>query len=146
MVANLVIMTAELIGMTRVRGALVAVVLACGVHAAPVQKAVRASLIQLIGVPPALEGKRILTEGFASFDFEGAALYVSEADYLNNLSFNGISLTLTADDLKKYASMDKKYVYAVGIYSGKDRGHYEVSSGNLRVESLAVIPTAPSRP
>ena len=93
-----------------------------------------------------LEGERIFTEGFAVFEHEGTALYVSQGDYQNGIILNGIWLSLTAEDARKYASLDKKYVYAVGTYSGKFRGHASVFSGSLRVENLAAIPTALNRP
>ena len=52
----------------------------------------RVSLIQLIADPGRWDGKEVRVIGFARFEYEGDALYLSKADYLLGLSESAIGL------------------------------------------------------
>jgi hypothetical protein len=52
----------------------------------------RVPLIQLIANPEKWDGKEVRVVGFARFEYEGDALYLSEEDYLLGLSESSIGI------------------------------------------------------
>jgi len=84
--------------------------------------------------PEAFDGVLVGVQGFVSFDFEGTALYLSETDYLNDLTLN--ALWLAADNEHLDPTNDHQYCLVLGKLDAGHHGHMGVFSGMLIVEDI----------
>jgi hypothetical protein len=87
------------------------------------------SLIHLIQHPDVYDQKHVRVVGFASFEFEGTAVYVSQEAYDHTITKNAIWLDVgLPESVLKY---HKKYVLVEGIFDRNRLGHKNMFSGTL---------------
>jgi hypothetical protein len=88
------------------------------------------SLLQILHSPKLFDGKRVRVIGFASFSFEGKAIYVSEEAYRHAVTKNGLWLSCDLNDETK--KLHETYVLVEGILDAKSLGHLKMYSGTVR--------------
>ena len=97
------------------------------------------SLIELIARPELYDGKRVRVIGFVNFEFEGNALYVSQEDWLQGITPNGVwldpQLALPAgierDTTSPYYRPNRRYALLEGKFHGGPGGHLSMWSGSI---------------
>jgi hypothetical protein len=87
------------------------------------------SLIHLIQHPDVYQHKHIRVIGFASFEFEGKALYISREDYEKAITKNAVWLDIELTEGVK--RNHKKYVLVEGVFDGNNLGHLKLFSGTI---------------
>jgi len=88
------------------------------------------SVIRLIGCPEELRGHSVRVIGYCVLRFEGRAIYLAEADFLNAVTKNALWLDV---DLKpEYTKLDGQYVLVEGTFDSDNRGHLQLYSGTVR--------------
>ena len=93
------------------------------------------SLITLIARPELYDGKPVRVVGFIRFEFEGNALYMSRADYENNVTRNGLWIDpppgFRSFNGPVKAKPNSQYALVEAIFSARNRGHMGMWSGAL---------------
>jgi len=103
---------------------------------ADAESAIPVSLINLIATPDQFEGKLVLVEGFASFEFEGSALYLTSEDYTHQLYRNAIWLTVTSLSEVELKALDRRFVSVEGRFRSTDRGHGDLYAASVEVTKI----------
>jgi len=68
------------------------------------------------------------------FEFEEMMLYVSEADFANNIPINGVALATARGGIEQFHDLNRRYVHVVGVFDAKSKGHMAMASGAILVE------------
>jgi hypothetical protein len=87
------------------------------------------SMIDLIANPELFDGKKVMVQGYAHFEFEGDAIYLHKEDFLYGSLRN--SLWLEIDHTKSFVKCQDSYVYVRGTYRAGMGGHFDMFSGVL---------------
>ena len=89
------------------------------------------SIVELIARPERNEARRVMVAGFLHLEFEGDALYLHIDDCKYHISKNAVWVSLS-DDLRPLAEKyNNRYVYLVGTFTAKRKGHCGLFSGEL---------------
>ncbi len=80
------------------------------------QERVKVSLVQLIATPDRFDGKAVEVKGFLEMDWEGALLYLHQADADNAMLSNAIWVRVTGQMKKDEEKLNKKYVTVRGKF------------------------------
>ncbi len=97
------------------------------------------SIIELIARPERNEGHRVMLTGFLHLEFEGDALYLHNDDYRFHIYKNAIWVNLP-ENLRPIAEKyNNRYVYLVGSFTAKKKGHCGLFSGEIyRITSIEI--------
>lgn len=87
------------------------------------------SMIHVIAHPERYHGRAIRVIGFCSFRFEGKSIYLSEGDYRNGISKNG--LWLSADHSDAYQKLHESHVIVEGTFDMNIQGHLSRNFGAI---------------
>jgi hypothetical protein len=88
------------------------------------------SLIRLVSNPEAFEGKAVRVEGILRVEFEGDALFLSEADLRHRISKNGIWIDIPEKWLPQLEKLSGHYVLVEGVFA-TGTGHMGAYSGTI---------------
>ncbi len=86
------------------------------------------SLHELLAQPREYHGKRVRVIGFAHFEFEGDALYLSREDFERGIAINALWLPRPTGSLDSIANHD---VVVEATFDALFRGHFSMTSGAL---------------
>lgn len=89
------------------------------------------SIIQLIAVPKAFDGKRVRVHGFAEIEYEGNALYLHEEDRKYRIDKNSLALDVPLELIRKAKGLRHNYVIIEGTFSAANQGHFSTRSGGI---------------
>ncbi|MEP7237440.1 MAG: hypothetical protein ABI685_06240 [Ferruginibacter sp.] len=92
------------------------------------------SLVKLITNPENYDGKKIKVIVYLHLEFEGDAIYLHKEDYDNSLSKNGFWVDFSPS-LTKLINPDhynNKYVFLIGTFDSKHKGHMDLFGGTIR--------------
>ena len=104
------------------------------------------SMIELIANPEKFDGKRVFVSGFVHFEFEGNGLYLHDEDFVDNIWKNGIGLSVTPEQEKRYAVCDAKYCFVVGTFHAVKPGYSSLWSGHLSdVTAMQILATSANK-
>lgn len=89
----------------------------------------RISMVALLAAGEKFDGRLVTTEGFATLEYEGTALYLNQADWEGNIPMNSLYLSLSEEQVRAFRECDEKHVSitaryapigarAAGLYSG----------------------------
>ena len=92
------------------------------------------SLINLISTPDKYHNKLIRVRGYAKFEKEGEAVYLSKDDYEYFLPKNALALSI---NYKQLIDMEISYAsqgYAIikGVFDKNRLGHFDLFSGSIK--------------
>jgi len=105
---------------------------------------INVSLIQLIANPKEYDGKFVRVGGFASFEFEGDAIYLHKDDMRYCLTKNGLWLDTGSLGKQKF---NGKYVSVEAIFNATSKGHMGLWSGSLqRISRMGLLPDREEKP
>lgn len=98
------------------------------------------SLLALIVNPTAYDGKRVRVTGFAVFEFETSALFLSREDATHGVEVNSVAVD-TRRSLEELQQLNGRYVFIAATFkttTGKNRRGY--------LESIEILqPVVPLR-
>lgn len=95
------------------------------------------SLTNLITTPEKYHNEKVMVTGYLNLEFEGNGIYLSEADYLNNIHKNGLWVSFGKDlEIEPLVSFNKKHVSIIGTFDMNDKGHFGLWSGAIIEISL----------
>jgi hypothetical protein len=115
------------------------------------------SLIELIARPELYDGKRVRVIGFVNFEFEGNALYVSQEDWRQMITRNGVWVDpelalptgIERDTTSPYYRPNRRYVLLEGKFHGGRGGHFGMWSGSIdsvsRIQAWGIRPESMAR-
>ena len=86
------------------------------------------SLIELIAAPDRFNGQPVRVIGFLHLEFEGNAVYLSEADHKHAVTKNGLWVTFKSGFSKE---LSDSYVLLEGTFSANNQGHMGLWSGAI---------------
>ena len=102
------------------------------------------SVIDLIARPAEFHGKRVRIIGYARFEFEGNALYLSREDWRRGIDRNGLWLEPPAG---RPDSLNDRFLLVEATFVATDGGHLGLWSGSLKgVDRLEAWGDAPPGP
>jgi hypothetical protein len=88
------------------------------------------SLIRLIQSPDEYHLAKVRVIGFATFEFEGKALYINREDYENAITKNAIWLDVELTEAVR--RLNKKHVLVEGLFDKDKLGHLRMYSGTIK--------------
>jgi hypothetical protein len=88
-------------------------------------------LIKLIANPDKWNGKRVRVMGYLHLEFEGNGIYVSKADFDNDVVKNGLWVTLDENQKEQAKDANDGYVLIEARFDGNNYGHMGLWSGAL---------------
>ena len=100
-------------------------------------------LVELLANPAAYHGRRVMTTGFYSNEFEGHAIYLSREDYEHFNGSHGLWVSILQPERAKYTHLDTTVVRVEGTFYRGPSGHFASWSG--RLDSVTVLDSAFSR-
>jgi hypothetical protein len=95
------------------------------------------SLVSLIASPDQYHGKLVRVVGYCWLQFEGNALYLSEADAKHHVTRNSLALELGDPLTEKEWRLSGHYALLEGTFNATKRGHMWLRSGALQDVSRA---------
>ncbi|HEU4799012.1 MAG TPA: hypothetical protein VFS94_00145 [Gemmatimonadales bacterium] len=100
-------------------------------------------LVELLANPAPYHGRRVITTGFYSNEFEGHAIYLSGDDYEQFNGRHGLWVSILQPARANYAHLDTTFVRIEGTFYRGPSGHFASWSG--RLDSVTVLDSAFSR-
>ena len=88
-------------------------------------------MVQLLADPQKFHGKQVQVIGFAHFEFEGNAIYLSKEDYDYGLTKNGLWLSVAGKDGGDTRDLNNTYVIVEGTVNAEMQGHMGMWSGSI---------------
>jgi hypothetical protein len=88
------------------------------------------SMVQLLADPQKFHGRRVQVIGFAHFEFEGNAIYLSKEDYDYGITKNGLWLS-TSKDNGDPRELNNSYLVVEGTINAEMKGHMGLWSGAI---------------
>jgi hypothetical protein len=86
------------------------------------------SIIELLARPAEFHDKRVQVMGYAHYEFEGNALYLSREDWWRGISQNALWLDSPPH---RPDSLNDRYVLVEATFDATDQGHLGLWSGSL---------------
>jgi hypothetical protein len=97
-----------------------------------IAEACQVSLVSLIANPANFAGKNVQVIGFATFEFEGNALYLSkEAAAIGDMA-SAIWLDIEGLADPNPEKLNQQYVLVAGTFDAENRGHIGMFAGTLK--------------
>jgi hypothetical protein len=93
-------------------------------------------MVQLLADPQKFHGQRVQVIGFAHFEFEGNAIYLSKEDYDYGITKNGLWLS-TSKDSGDPRELNNSYLVVEGTLNAEMKGHLGLWSGSI--ENITVL-------
>ena len=100
-------------------------------------------LVELLANPGPYHGRRVMTTGFYSNEFEGHAIYLSRDGYEYFNGRQGLWVSILQPERANYAHLDTTFVRIEGTFYRGPSGHFASWSG--RLDSVTVLDSAFSR-
>ena len=98
-------------------------------------KACQVSLVSLIANPASFAGKSVQVIGFATFEFEGNAVYLSKEAAAVGDTASAIWLDLGGLTTPNPERLNQQYVLVAGTFDAENRGHIGMFAGTLKAIS-----------
>ena len=95
-------------------------------------KACQVSLVSLIANPARFGGKTVQLIGFATFEFEGNAVYLSKEAAQIGDSASAIWLDIDGLAISNPEKLNRRYVLIAGTFDAENRGHVGMFAGTLK--------------
>ena len=92
----------------------------------PVDDPQEVSLIQLIANPDKFEGHAVTVIGYFHLGFEHSAIYLSKADYENDVWSNGLWI-----DSPQPTQINDSYIVVTGVFTQTLKGHLAAWPGAI---------------
>jgi hypothetical protein len=90
------------------------------------------SMVQLLADPQKYHGKQVQVIGFAHFEFEGNAIYLSKEDHDYGITKNGLWLAVAGSkDGGELRDLNNSYVVVEGTINAEMKGHMGMWSGSI---------------
>ena len=97
------------------------------------------SIINLIATPEQFDGKKVYVKGYAHFEFEGNALWLSATDFKNGIIKNAVWLDIPSGIEIDVASLQDRHVWVIGEFDTSRNGHLGAFSGTIIVKKAGVV-------
>ena len=94
--------------------------------------ACQVSLVSLIANPAKYAGKSVQVIGFATFEFEGNAVYLSKEAAEIGDAASAIWLDIDGLATPNPEKLDRQYVLVAGTFDAENRGHIGMFAGALK--------------
>ena len=104
---------------------------ASSISIATAEEPLDVSIVQLIAVPTAFNGKLVRVVGFIHLEFEGTELYLHKEDDNHSIYINGVWIDLPREKMNASMSLNESYVSVTGTFDSTHRGHNGSTSGTI---------------
>ena len=96
-------------------------------------------LKKIVEKPKSFNRKKVQTIGKINLEFENQELSVIFCGPVNPKLNRGIWVDTSKIDLTKFDNLSHVSVKVVGVFDSKDKGHMDMYSGTLTVQSLEIL-------